>query len=127
MRVHTPASSAGVRRLLIPLLDQEGARGWSSWLWSRASPRSGRKIVAHGASRGKIGPPTPPEPRKGRKKSRPQATAQWHCSWAAAQGWHRKIAARIGSFAPPGLGGLYSNSHPQLALWATTFRPLRGL
>jgi hypothetical protein len=25
-------------------------------LWCRVSPRSGRKIVAHGASRGKIGP-----------------------------------------------------------------------
>ena len=39
--------------------------------WTCASPQSGRKIVAHGASRGKIGP-TPRKPRKGRKKSRPE-------------------------------------------------------
>jgi hypothetical protein len=30
------------------------------------------------ASRGKIA--TPPEPRQGRKKSRPKVTAQWHVS-----------------------------------------------
>ena len=31
-----------------------------------ASPQSGRKIVAHGASHGKIGP-TPPKPRRGER------------------------------------------------------------
>ncbi len=38
---------------------------------SHPSPQSGRKIVAHGASRGRMGPPPPREPRQGRKKSRP--------------------------------------------------------
>ena len=40
-----------------------------------ASPSAdGRKMVAHGASPGNIGTPTPPQPRKGRKKSRPNVT-----------------------------------------------------
>ena len=33
----------------------------------QASPRSGRKIVAHGASRGKIGPPPHPSPARGER------------------------------------------------------------
>ena len=49
MRLHTTASSAGLPRLHIPLLLQEGARGWSSWLWCRASKRSA------GSSRGGSG------------------------------------------------------------------------
>jgi hypothetical protein len=54
----------------------------------------------------------PPEPRKGRKKSRPKATAHEHFSWAAARALRRKLVARMDSFPPPGLGGLYSNSSP---------------
>ena len=33
-----------------------GWGGESIWLWCSASPRNGRKTVAHGASLGKIGP-----------------------------------------------------------------------
>lgn len=33
----------------------------------RASPRSGQKTVAHGASRGRIGPPLYPSPGKGER------------------------------------------------------------
>src|ERR1039458_6173100 len=48
--------------------------------------------------------PTAPEPRQGRKKSRPEVTAQSYFSWASTQERRSKISAAIGSFAPLGLG-----------------------
>jgi len=38
------------------------------------SPRNGRNVVAHGASRGRISPPTQSEPRWGRKDSHPNVS-----------------------------------------------------
>jgi len=66
-------------------------------LWCRVSPRSGRKIVAHGASHGKISPHGARAP-AGAK----EITAPGNRAIVFFLGWHSRRAA-IGSFAPLGL------------------------
>jgi hypothetical protein len=73
-----------------------------------AIPRGGRKIVAHGA----VGESAPTRPSPGRKKSRPKVTPDWLFPGAFAQRVQCEIIARVGSFAPPGLGDLTRTCHP---------------
>jgi hypothetical protein len=77
------AGGEGVERRGVTLSEQhcayEKENRLTVWVHRRRAvlPASGfspRKTVAHGASRGKIGAPTSPEPRQGRKKSQPKVT-----------------------------------------------------
>ena len=72
--------------------------------------------------------PTPREPPPGAKEIITKGKGARCFFFGCRKGVRRKIAAGIGSFAPPGLGEKFTRFlDPPLAQWATAFRPYRGL